>query len=97
MKEIIHTMNDGRLGLCIVDNGVGVITDGDLRRHMELDSNNIMNKTAQDIMTTSPMMIDENERLSTAEEFMNDKKITSLLVKSNEQLAGVIQIYDLNK
>ena len=97
MKEIIHTMNDGRLGLCIVDNGIGVITDGDLRRHMELDSNNIMNKTAQDIMTTNPMMIDENERLSTAEEFMNDKKITSLLVKSNGQLTGVIQIYDLNK
>lgn len=97
MKEIIHTMNDGRLGLCIVDNGAGVITDGDLRRHMELDANNIMNKTAQNIMSVNPMMIDENERLSTAEEFMNDKKITSLLVKANEKLVGVIQIYDLNK
>jgi len=96
MKEIIHTMNEGRLGLCIVENGAGVITDGDLRRHMELDASTIMNKTAVDIMTADPMMIDENQRLSVAEEYMNEKKITSLLVKSNGKIAGVIQIYDLN-
>lgn len=96
MKEIIHTMNDARLGLCIVDQGIGVVTDGDLRRHMDFDAN-IMNKTAQDIMSSNPTMIDENERLSTAEELMNKKKITSLLVKDDKQVTGVIQIYDLNK
>jgi len=97
MKEIIHTMNDARLGLCIVDQGTGVVTDGDLRRHMEIDADNIMSKTAQDIMSANPTMIDENERLSTAEELMNKKKITSLLVKDDKQVTGVIQIYDLNK
>jgi arabinose-5-phosphate isomerase len=97
MKEIIHTMNDARLGLCIVDKGAGVVTDGDLRRHMEIDAHNIMSKTAQDIMSANPTMIDENERLSAAEELMNEKKITSLLVKNNQQVTGVIQIYDLNK
>jgi arabinose-5-phosphate isomerase len=97
MKEIIHTMNEARLGLCIVEHGLGVITDGDLRRHMELDASSIMSKTAKEIMSANPLTIDENEKLSTAEELMNERKITSLLVKNSDEIVGVIQIYDLNK
>lgn len=95
IKDVIHTMTEGRIGLCIVDEGLGVITDGDLRRHMEDDLAGLMNKTAADIMTANPMTIDANAKLSEAESFMNDKKITSLLVASEQQIVGVIQIYDL--
>lgn len=96
MPEVIHSMNEGRLGLCIVDNGLGIITDGDLRRHMEQDPAGLMTKTAADIMGTHPKTIDSEATLSQAEELMNHHKITSLLVTENGQLAGVIQIYDLN-
>lgn len=94
--EVIHAMNEGRLGLCIVDQGAGVITDGDLRRHMESDAANFMNLSAQELMAAKPKTIDANARLSEAEELMNDHKITSLLVEENQQIVGVIQIYDLN-
>lgn len=96
MPTVIHSMNEGRLGLCIVDNGKGIITDGDLRRHMEKDAAGLMSKTAADIMGTSPKTIDAEATLSAAEELMNQHKITSLLVTENGALAGVIQIYDLN-
>ena len=96
VQEVIHTMNEGRLGLCIVDNGKGIITDGDLRRHMETDSANFMQLTAQDLMVINPKTIDAEARLNEAEEMMNDNKITSLLVTENGQVVGVIQIYDLN-
>ncbi len=96
MKDVIHTMNDGRLGLCIVDSGKGIITDGDLRRHMELDGGNFMNLTAGDIMQANPKMISCEARLNEAEELMNTHKITSLLVEEDGQAVGVIQIYDLN-
>lgn len=96
IKTVIHTMTEGRLGLCIVDNGKGIITDGDLRRHMEADLIGLMEKTAADIMNLNPKTIDAEARLSDAEDMMNQKKITSLLVKENDQVAGVIQIYDLN-
>ena len=96
MKEVIHTMNDGRLGLCIVDNGKGIITDGDLRRHMEMDGGNFMNLTAGDIMQANPKMISSEARLNEAEELMNTHKITALLVEEDGQAVGVIQIYDLN-
>ncbi|BBP42840.1 KpsF/GutQ family sugar-phosphate isomerase [Thiosulfativibrio zosterae] len=97
MSQVIHTMTEGRLGLCIVDNGKGIITDGDLRRHMEEDLASLVNKTAQDIMSPNPKTIDAQAKLAEAEELMNAKKITSLLVSDQENIVGVIQIYDLNK
>ncbi len=96
VPEVIHSMNEGRLGLCIVDNGEGIITDGDLRRHMETDAANFMNLTAKDLMAVKPKTISAEARLSEAEEMMNDHKITSLLVEENAKIVGVIQIYDLN-
>lgn len=96
IKDVIHTMNEGRLGLCIVEDGKGIITDGDLRRHMENNAANFMQLSAKDLMKTSPITIDTEARLSDAEEVMNNNKITSLLVTENDKVAGVIQIYDLN-
>lgn len=100
MIDVIHAMTDGRLGLCIVDKGQGIITDGDLRRHMETDAAGLMQKTAGDIMSHAPKTIDLEARLSDAEEMMNTQKITSLLVSDATQasapVVGVIQIYDLN-
>ncbi|MDG4811739.1 KpsF/GutQ family sugar-phosphate isomerase [Hydrogenovibrio sp. 3SP14C1] len=96
MKDVIHTMTDGRLGLCIVNQGEGIITDGDLRRQMEEDPASFMQKTAGDIMGTHPKMINAEARLSDAEEMMTQQKITSLLVSDENQVVGVIQIYDLN-
>ena len=97
MSQVIHTMTEGRLGLCIVDGGKGIITDGDLRRHMEADLASLVNKTAQDIMSANPKTIDAHAKLTEAEELMTRKKITSLLVSDQNQIVGVIQIYDLNK
>ncbi len=96
MKEVIHSMNEGRLGLCIVDQGKGIITDGDLRRHMEKDGAHFMSLTAKEIMAENPKTISGDARLTEAEELMNAHKITSLLVEENQQIIGIIQIYDLN-
>lgn len=108
MKEVIHSMNEGRLGLCIVDQGKGIITDGDLRRHMESDATHFMSLTAKDIMGHNPKTISSEARLTEAEELMNTHKITTLLVTEKEKdkggekdtaqntIVGLIQIYDLN-
>lgn len=96
MKDVIHAMNDGRLGLCIVDNGQGIITDGDLRRQMERNTAEFMQLTAGEIMVKNPRTISSDARLSEAEELMNQHKIASLLVEETGKLVGVIQIYDLN-
>jgi arabinose-5-phosphate isomerase len=97
MKDVIHTMSEGRLGLCIVDNGAGIITDGDLRRQMETNAAQFMTLSAQEIMGRHPKSIAPSARLVEAEELMNTHKITSLLVKEDHNVVGVIQIYDLNR
>lgn len=95
IMQVIHRLSEGRLGLVIVDEGAGIITDGDLRRAMENFGSQIFDRQAQDIMTANPISIAPNLRLTDAESLMTQKKITSLLVKEDYQVVGVIQIYDL--
>lgn len=77
------------LGVC-----VGIITDGDLRRHMEA---NILNKTASQIMSCSPIMIQPHTLMSEAISIMNEKGITSLFVAENldePKPCGLLHIHD---
>lgn len=96
LKEIIHIITRGRLGLAIVLNDgclAGVITDGDIRRALE-NYNNPLEMTAEKIMTTTPITIGSSERLGMAEDRMREAKINSLVViDENEQVVGVLQIY----
>ncbi|WP_135079769.1 KpsF/GutQ family sugar-phosphate isomerase [Terasakiella sp. SH-1] len=71
---------------------LGIITDGDLRRHMTDD---LIQKSAGDIMTTGAKTINASALAVEALAIMNEKSITSLfVVEENEQLDGIIHIHD---
>ncbi len=96
-QDIIHTMTSGKLGLCIVlDNQKvkGIITDGDLRRALEITDKPRFGLMAQDIMTLSPLVISQYEMAIDAEEFMLKNKINDLLVVDDGLLCGVVQLFD---
>ncbi len=96
-QDIIHTMTSGKLGLCIVldDQKVkGIITDGDLRRALEITDKPRFGLMAQDIMTLSPSVISQYEMAIDAEEFMLKNKINDLLVVDDGLLCGVVQLFD---
>ncbi|RLA76497.1 MAG: KpsF/GutQ family sugar-phosphate isomerase [Epsilonproteobacteria bacterium] len=101
VKEIIHTITDGKCGLVVVttdkDNKIlGVITDGDIRRVMETKEESFFNLKAQDIMSKNPKQIQQNSKLIEASDIMGQNKINSLLVVNEEnELAGIVQMYDL--
>ena len=99
-REVIQVITRGRLGLAIVmDRGklCGVITDGDIRRAFENESASSA-FTAADIMTKTPKTIKQSERLVVAEELMREEKIKELIVvDDDEQVAGVLQIFDLDQ
>ncbi len=99
MKEIIHTITSGKCGLVVVvdENSIsGVITDGDIRRTMESSQNDFFNLLAKDIMSKNPKTIKANEKLVRASEIMNELKINSLIVvDENDELCGIVQMYDL--
>ncbi|MBP9187452.1 MAG: KpsF/GutQ family sugar-phosphate isomerase [Bacteroidia bacterium] len=101
IQVVINTMSSGRLGLAVVMDKTkitGIITDGDLRRAMDKHTAKLFTLTAKDIMTAKPLVINKKMMMAEAEELMNSKKITSLLVTDDKgKFAGVVQIYSLNK
>jgi arabinose-5-phosphate isomerase len=96
--ELLLRMSEGRLGMVIVggnDYVKGIITDGDLRRALVRIPDTSKLHPA-DMMTTSPIFVDEDEFISQAEALMLDKKITAVLVGSpaKRNLRGIYQIYN---
>ena len=101
MREAIKEMNKKKLGIvCVKEkNGkIGIITDGDLRRH----ANNLYQKSISKISTKNPTWIAEDETALAALEKITNLKITSLLVtqnkdirKNNPKLIGVLHVHHL--
>lgn len=94
LVNVINTISSGKLGLALVsENKVinGVITDGDLRRAIEVNMRNSFDLQAKDIASFSPITIDESASLVIADELMESLSVTSLLVKSGVDIIGVIK------
>ncbi len=103
MKDTIYEISSKRLGVtsvCDLDGKiVGVITDGDLRRAIERDEN-LLSKTAKDIMTRNPKRIRKDALASEAIQKMEEYSITSLFVvdlKEPQIPIGIVHIHDLLK
>ena len=99
VSEVINEISKKGLGMtCVIDNEnklLGIITDGDLRRHMTT-SKNILSLTAGEIMTTKPLTVDPDGLAVEALKAMEDRKITALVAtKPGAYVEGVIHIHDL--
>jgi len=96
MSDILLTMTAkgfGCVGITDEDNRlVGVITDGDLRRHMVP---NLLNLQANQVMTENPKTVAPSMLMGEALAFMNEKRITSLfVVDERKAVLGIIHIHD---
>ncbi len=99
MPEVIHEMSRKRLGMtCVTDADdrlVGVVTDGDLRRHMTPGSN-LLEGTATDVMTAAPITIDGEMLAVEALRLMEERKVTALVVVDGaRRVEGVVHLHDL--
>jgi len=96
MSSAVLTMTAKSFGcLGIVDGKgrlAGVITDGDLRRHIDTD---MRKARTGDIMTRKPKSVTPNMLASAALEFMNASSITSLFVVDKGKPVGIIHVHDL--
>lgn len=98
MKDVIVKITNKNFGcIGVLDKSrslVGVITDGDLRRHMK---NNLLHKKAKDVMSKKPKVITENTFVSDALKIINNYKITSLFIIKNfksKKPSGIIHLHD---
>jgi len=98
-STVIKKMTRGKLGLCIVNVDdtpvIGIITDGDLRRALESDTKIRFEFKARDMMTKKPKTISSNEMAIEAKNIMIKNKINELLVLDNDELVGIVQLYDM--
>ncbi len=98
MDEAIIVLAGKNLGAAVVvdknKNLKGIITDGDLKRHM---SGDLMKKPVTEIMTTTPKSIGSGALAAEALDMMTKVKgryLTSLLVMDSGKLVGMIRLQD---
>jgi arabinose-5-phosphate isomerase len=98
MPDVIHEMSSKRLGMtCVIDPSgglAGIITDGDLRRHMTKGAN-LLDRQAHDVMTVRPVTISGSMLAVEAVRVMEERKITSLVVVDDGRVTGVVHLHDL--
>jgi arabinose-5-phosphate isomerase len=70
----------------------GIVTDGDLRRHMRPD---LMTALVDDVMTVNPKTISRDLLASEALEILNSSKITALIVTDANRPVGIVHLHDL--
>jgi arabinose-5-phosphate isomerase len=71
---------------------VGIITDGDLRRHMR---NNLLDARVDEIMTRAPKTVRPDQLISETLELLNSMKVTALFAVDAGKPVGVLHVHDL--
>ena len=96
MSEAIVEMSGKGFGCVAVVEAsgklAGVITDGDLRRHMRAD---LLQAAVDAVMTASPKTIRPDQLASEALQLLNESKITALIVVEADRPVGIVHFHDL--
>ena len=98
MRAVVAEISAKGLGMACVlgEDGrlAGIITDGDLRRHMALAD--LLTRPASEVMTDGPRTIGGSMLAVEALAMMEQRKITSLVVVDGEsRVEGVLHLHDL--
>ena len=98
MDEALIVMTEKGFGCLGIqtpgDKLTGIISDGDLRRHMSAE---LLAQNVEDIMTSTPVTISPDLVSGEALQIMNDRNIQCLFVCKNDTPIGLVRILDLLK
>jgi arabinose-5-phosphate isomerase len=96
MSEAIVEMSAKGFGCVAVTDAAGklagVVTDGDLRRHMRGD---LLQARVDQIMTVSPKTVRPDQLVGEALQLLNASKITALIVVDADRPVGIVHFHDL--
>jgi arabinose-5-phosphate isomerase len=95
MRDVLLVMTRKAFGCAIVVNEQGelsgIITDGDLRRHLHQD---LLSLHAADVMTINPITTTPHSLVVEVLHILNSRHITSLIALEDRQPIGLIHIHD---
>jgi arabinose-5-phosphate isomerase len=96
MPEAALKLSNKRVGCVIVVNETGdlagIVTDGDLARNMH---RNLKDVPVDEIMTSSPKTVEPDMSAGTAIAYLNDNKISVLIVVDEGRPVGIVHFHDL--
>ena len=97
LVDALIDISKGKLGLGVVmdgDNILGIITDGDIRRAVVGQKDNLLQVMASDAMTKNPKTIGPDAKLTQIQQMFNKYKIHSLLVvNAQRKLLGIVDYF----
>lgn len=95
MSEVILAMTAGGFGVAVVTDArgvlVGVVSDGDLRRHMV----GLLERRAGDVCSRKPVTAGPDMLAPEALALMNRAKIGVLIVREGDRAIGILHLHDL--
>lgn len=96
MKEALVLMTAKGFGALGIVNGadqlIGIITDGDLRRHLEGD---LLSLSVDQVMTPDPKSISQDMLAAKALEVLHSSQITAVFVVEDGKAVGILHLHDL--
>ncbi len=101
ITDCLVKMTAGGFGaVTVVDadaKAIGIFTDGDLRRLIEANGAEAVNKKVAELDLKEPLSIDGGELLIQAQEIFKAKKVDELVVTENGKVIGMMDVQDLVK
>lgn len=98
IREVIISVSSSTHGVTVVTENeeiLGVITDGDLRRMLLTNNEDVSNLKASEIMSENPKSIDKNELAKEAMKILKEKNIGQLIVTDNGKYFGIVDLHRL--
>ena len=96
MSEAIIVMSAKGFGCAAVVGAdgllCGIVTDGDLRRHL---GNDLLLKTVDTVMNRRPKTVEPETLAASALEIVNSSNITALMVARAGRPVGIVHLHDL--
>ena len=97
ISDALMHLSRAKMGIAAViedDKILGVVTDGDIRRAMQRNQDHFFELTANDLMSHNPKTVQENAKLTEAEEIMRKHNVHSIIVVNTEgKFVGVIDMF----
>jgi arabinose-5-phosphate isomerase len=96
MRDAVSEISSKGFGCVAVVDGdgrlAGIITDGDLRRHMDAD---LLSKTVEEVMTPDPKSVSADALAGGVLQLVNSSSITSVMVVEDGRPVGLVHLHDL--
>ncbi len=95
MGEAILCASEGRLGLCVIQDGEGrvdgILTDGDIRRAMLNKQQDFFTTPVSEVMTHGPKCVSPEVKIADIQQMLKNNKIHAVLVVDEDlHLLGIV-------